>query len=205
MSFDLEKGSSFEISKEAPNLKIVGVGLGWKTDFDLDVSAFCIGEDGHIPNRFDFVYYKSNNKVILDGESLPRPYSFDGAVYGSIDQTSGSSDVSSDDDSDLEDMWIFLDRVGSNINEIVVVVTIHNSTASGFYMRDVPDCYCRIWDQDTGHELCRYTLSEEFRNEDAVEIGKFSRVASSGWKFTAIGNGVEGGLIAFIKKYAYRY
>jgi tellurium resistance protein TerD len=199
MSFDLEKGSSFDLSKEAPTLTLAGVGLGWNTDADLDVSAFCIGEDGHIPDRFDFVYYKSGNKTVLEGEDGPRPFSADGAVYGSIDQLEGEEDT----DGDVEDMWIYLDRVGSNIKEIVVVVTIHNS--NGISMRDVPGCYCRIWDQNSGNELCRYTMSENFSTEDAVEIGKFSRDFSGGWVFTALGNGYEGGLMAFIKKYAYRF
>ena len=200
MSFDLEKGSSFDLSKEAPGLKLAGVGLGWKTDADLDVSAFCLGADGHIPDRFDFVYYKSSNKTLLEGEEGSRPFSADGAVFGSIDKLEGDDD---DDEGDVEDMWIYLDKVGSNISEIVIVVTIHN--ADGISMKDVPGCYCRIWDQDTGKELCRYTMSESFSNEDSVEIGKFSRNNSGDWSFTAVGNGYVGGLMAFIKKYAYRF
>jgi tellurium resistance protein TerD len=199
MSFDLEKGSSFDLTKEAPNLTLAGVGLGWNTEADLDVSAFCIGEDGHIPDRFDFVYYKSGNKTVLEGEDGPRPFSADGAVYGSIDQLEGEDDS----DGDVEDMWIYLDRVGSNIKEIVVVVTIHD--ANGISMRDIPGCYCRIWDQNSGKELCRYTMSENFGNEDSVEIGKFSRDLFGGWSFTALGNGYEGGLMTFIKKYAFRF
>jgi len=196
MSFDLEKGSSFDLSK---GLTLAGVGLGWNTDADLDVSAFCIAEDGHIPHKFDFVYFKSGNKMVLEGEDGPRPFSADGAVYGSIDALEAPDDA----DGDVEDMWIYLDRVGTNIKDIVIVVTIHN--AKGISMRDVPDCYCRIWDQNSGNELCRYKLSENFGNEDAAEIGKFSRDSSGDWSFTALGNGYEGGLMAFIKKYAYRF
>ena len=48
-------------------------------------------------------------------------------------------------------------------------------------------------------------MSESFRNEDAVEIGKFSRDTSGNWSFTALGNGYEGGLMSFIKKYAFRF
>jgi tellurium resistance protein TerD len=201
MSFDLEKGSSFDLSKEAPSLTLAGVGLGWNTDADLDVSAFCIGDDGHIPDRFDFVYYKSGNKTVLEGEDGPRPYSADGAVYGSIDQLEGDDEG----DGDVEDMWIYLDKVGANIKEIVIVVTIHNAQGEGITMRDVPGCYCRIWDANSGSEMCRYTMSENFGNEDSVEIGKFTKDYSGGWSFTALGNGYEGGLMTFIKKYAYRF
>jgi tellurium resistance protein TerD len=202
MSFDLEKGSSFDLSKEAPNLTLAGVGLGWNTDADLDVSAFCIGEDGHIPEMSDLVYFNSKLKTKLEGEDGPRPYSTDGAVYGSIDALEGGDDL---DGGDVEDMWIYLDRVGANIKEIIIVVTIYKAKENGISLQNVPGCYCRVWDQNSGNELCRYTMSENFGNEDSVEIGKFTRDYNGAWSFTALGNGYEGGLMAFIKKYAYRF
>jgi len=70
--FNLEKGSSFNLSKELPSLKVAGVGLGWNTDADLDVSAFCVGEDDHIPAMTDLVYFNSELKQVLDGEDAPR-------------------------------------------------------------------------------------------------------------------------------------
>ena len=90
--FNLSKGSSFNLSKESPSLKVAGVGLGWKTEADLDVSAFCVGEDGHIPEMADFVFYGSDSMTVLDGEEGPRPYSSDLAVYGAIDAPEGDED-----------------------------------------------------------------------------------------------------------------
>ena len=49
MAVSLAKGGNVSLSKEAPGLKSVTVGLGWdvrKTDgqdFDLDASAFVLG------------------------------------------------------------------------------------------------------------------------------------------------------------------
>ena len=54
-------------------------------------------------------------------------------------------------------------------------------------------------------ELCQYTLSEDFSNEDAVEIGKFSKTENGDWQFTAVGIGHEGGIVKLISKYAYRF
>lgn len=201
MGFDLSKGSSFDLSKDAPGLTTAGVGLGWNTSADLDVSAICIGEDGHIPEMTDLVYYKSGLQTRLDGEDGPRPYSTDGAVYGSIDELEGPDD----DGGDVEDMWIYFDRVGPNIKEIVVVVTIHDAAKDGISFQDVSGCYCRVWNQDTGAEILRYTLSDDFGACDAVEIGKFTRDGSGNWSFTAVGDEHNGGLMAFIKKYAYRF
>lgn len=195
MGFDLTKGSAFDLTKEAPGMAIAGVGMGWNTDADLDVSAFCLGSDGHIPEMTDFVYFKSSNQTTLEGEAGPRPYSTDGGVYGAIDATDGG-----DDDGDDEDMWIYFNNIGANIHEIVVVVTVH----AGGNFSNVSGCYCRIWNQDNGSELCRYTMSDNFGNSDAVEIGKFVR-SGIGWSFVALGNEYNGGLGAFVQKYAHRF
>jgi len=198
--FNLEKGSSFNLSKELPSLKVAGVGLGWNTSADLDVSAFCVGEDGHIPEMSDLVYFNSGLKQVLDGEDAPRPYSTDCGVYGAIDELEGDED----DDGDDEDMWVYFDRIADNIKEVVIVVTIHQEGNSITKFNEVSGCYGRIWDQESDKELCRYTLGDEFGSFDAVEVGKFTR-SGNDWSFTAIGKGHEGGLLALIKKFAYRF
>ena len=198
--FNLEKGSSFNLSKEAPSLEVAGIGLGWNSSADLDVSAFCVAEDGHVPEMTDLVYFNSSLSQVLDGEDRPRPYSTDGSVYGAIDELEGVEDNDGDD----EDLWIYFDRIADNIKEIVVVVTIHQEGGSSIRFNEVTGCYCRIWDQSTEKELCRYTLGDEFGSQDAVEVGKFTR-EGSGWKFTAIGKGHIGGLHSLIKKYAYKF
>lgn len=198
--FNLSKGSSFNLSKEAPSLKVAGVGLGWKTEADLDVSAFCVGEDGHVPEMADFVFYGSNSMQVLEGEDGPRPYSTDAAVYGAIDAPEGD-----EEEGDDEDMWLYMDRIADNIKEIIIVVTIHLEKGDApTDFSSVSGCYCRIWDQDSEKELCRYTLSDDFGTADSVEIGKFTRDGSD-WNFTALGDGRQGGITGLIKKYAYKF
>jgi tellurium resistance protein TerD len=62
----------------------------------------------------------------------------------------------------------------------------------------VNDCYIRIWDDETGVEILRYNLKEQFSNEDAVEFGRFVRVSGS-WEFVATGEKHIGGLGKFIE------
>ena len=57
MSINLGKGERINLSKEAPNMKNAGIGLGWDinaTDtgaaFDLDASIFMLGNNGKVPN-----------------------------------------------------------------------------------------------------------------------------------------------------------
>ena len=81
MAIELEKGQRIGIKLEK-----VGVGLGWDPnegsgeDFDLDASAFMLGENHKLPRDEFFVFY--NN--------LKSP---DGAVESmGDDRTGGSSD-----------------------------------------------------------------------------------------------------------------
>ncbi|MBN1004656.1 TerD family protein, partial [Pseudomonas aeruginosa] len=52
MAVSLQKGGNVSLSKEAPGLTEVIVGLGWDprvtdgTEFDLDASVFVTGENG---------------------------------------------------------------------------------------------------------------------------------------------------------------
>ena len=54
MAVSLQKGGNVSLTKEAPGLTSVLVGLGWdtrKTDgdnFDLDASVFMLGESGKV-------------------------------------------------------------------------------------------------------------------------------------------------------------
>jgi len=217
-SFNLSKGTAFNLSKAAPGIEIAGIGLGWNENadphgpvFDLDVSAFCLGEDGQIPEMTDFVFYGSTLTTQYEGESDKRPYSTDGSVLGAIDEIGGGDDDDDGDgDGDQEEMRIYFDRVADHIKSIVIIVTItkypndelKDKRTLDLNMSQVSGTYGRIWNESTGEELCRYTLNEDFANEDAVEIGRFERNQQGEWDFIAMGQGYEGGIHAFIKKYA---
>ena len=227
MGFDLNKGevietgSSFNLDKGGSGaaLKVAGVGLGWNANddengpvFDLDVSAFCLGEDGQIPEMGDLVYYGSKLKTKFQPEDEEeRPYSTDGAVFGAIDEIEGPDEE--DADGDAEDMRIILDEVADHIKEIVVVVTItkfpHDEAKDrrtlDLDFSQVEGCYCRVWDFDNDTPLCTFELDQEFGKEDAVVFGKFSKDASDKWNFTAIGEGHTGGLPKLISIYANKF
>src|SRR3546814_12127318 len=71
MAVSLQKGGNVSLSKEAPGLTEVTVGLGWDarvTDgskFDLDASIFILGESGQVLDDASFIFY--NNKKSVDG------------------------------------------------------------------------------------------------------------------------------------------
>ena len=122
MALNLKKGGRVNLAKEAPKLKIAGIGLGWDPneeqggpDFDLDVSAFLLNSDHLIPNQDYMVFYGSKLK-----EDIGRPHSGDCSIFGAIDAIDGTESEGADD----EDMRIYFDKVWEGITEIIITVTI---------------------------------------------------------------------------------
>ena len=74
MGVSLSKGGNVSLSKEAPGLTSMTVGLGWDVratdgaDFDLDAVIFVTGEDGKVRSDADFIFY--NNKTGAGVEHL---------------------------------------------------------------------------------------------------------------------------------------
>jgi tellurium resistance protein TerD len=71
MAVNLQKGQKVDLTKGREGLSKVVVGLGWDTnkfdgpDFDLDASAFLLGDNGKCASPDDFVFY---NNLTGDGE-----------------------------------------------------------------------------------------------------------------------------------------
>src|SRR6478752_5021206 len=71
MGVSLTKGGNVSLTKQAPNLTAVVVGLGWDVrsttggDFDLDASALALGADHRIVSDAHFIFF--NNLRSPDG------------------------------------------------------------------------------------------------------------------------------------------
>jgi len=183
MAINLTKGQRIEIG-----LSKVGVGLGWDPregsgfDFDLDASAFMLGENKKLPQDEFFVFY--NN-----------PKSPDGAVESSGDDTTGGSS-----DGDDETLTIDLTKVDSRIQEIIFTVTIHDNESRKQNFGQVRNSFIRIYNAETNEEIAKYELDEDFSIETAVEFGRLYK-RNGEWKFEAMGVGYKGGLQYFVDKY----
>lgn len=197
------------MTKDAPKLQIAGVGLGWDPNeepggpnFDLDVSAFLLGKNGKIPADEYFVFYGS--ELVGDYPEGKRPYSGDSSVLGAVDAIDGTESEGEDD----EDMRIFFEKVSPDVHEILITVSItkypndkykdKRTLALNFGM--VNDCFIRVWDDDTGIEIFRYDLKENFSTEDALEFGRFYKVGDT-WEFVATGKGYTGSLQKLVDMY----
>lgn len=187
MAVSLQKGQNVSLSKEAPGLKKVNFGLGWdvrKTDggdFDLDASAFVLGEDGKVLSDSHFIFY--NN--------LKDP---SGAIVHSGDNLTGEGE------GDDEQIVIDLGTLTPNVAKVAFVVTIHEADARKQNFGQVTNAFIRAVNADGEAEIARYDLSEDASIETAMIFGELYRHGSD-WKFKAIGQGYAGGLGAVAKDF----
>ena len=180
MAISLQKGGNVNLSKEAPGLSKMVVGLGWdirNTDgaaFDIDSSAFLLKVDGKVRADNDFIFY--NNLK-----------SSDGSVTHSGDNRTGAGD------GDDETVTIDLTKVPADVERIAICVTIHDGDARKQNFGMVQKAYIRTVNASGNAEIARYDLSEDGSTESAMVFGEVYRNGTD-WKFKAVGQGFKGGL-----------
>ncbi|GAB3685333.1 calcium homeostasis/redox stress adaptation protein [Actinocorallia lasiicapitis] len=180
MGVSLAKGGNVSLSKAAPNLTAVTVGLGWDarattgSDFDLDASALMLGGNGKVVSDQHFVFF--NN--------LKSP---DGSVEHTGDNLTGEGE------GDDESINVDLASVPPQVERIVFPVSIYDAVNRGQSFGQVRNAFIRVVNRADGSELARYDLSEDASTETAMVFGELYRRESE-WKFRAIGQGYASGL-----------
>ncbi|MFG2693996.1 TerD family protein [Kitasatospora sp. NPDC051984] len=179
MTVTLAKGGNVSLTKAAPNLTQVRIGLGWDArsttgaPFDLDASALlCSG--GRVLGDEYFVFY--NN--------LRSP---EGSVEHQGDNLTG------DGDGDDEVVDVHLDLVPVQIDKVVFAVSIYDADARLQSFGQVSNAYIRVANVGDGSEIARYDLSEDASGETAMIFGELYRYQGE-WKFRAVGQGYASGL-----------
>ena len=187
MGVTLAKGGNVSLSKAAPNLTKVAVGLGWDArstsgaDFDLDASALVTGPERKVLSDLHFVFY--NNLRSPDG---------------SIEHT--GDNLTGEGDGDDEVINVDLPAVPPNVTNIFFPVSIHDADARLQSFGQVTNAYIRVVDLSNGSELARYDLSEDASTETAMLFGELYR-HNGEWKFRAVGQGYASGLAGIARDY----
>jgi len=180
MGVSLAKGGNVSLTKAAPNLTAVLVGLGWDvrtttgTEFDLDASALLLDGAGKVLSDQHFVFF--NN--------LRSP---DGSVEHAGDNLTGAGE------GDDEVVRVSLTTVPPECERIVFPVSIYDADNRGQAFGQVRNAFIRVVDQADNSELARYDLSEDASTETAMVFGELYRNQGE-WKFRAVGQGYASGL-----------
>jgi len=161
VAFAMEKGGILDLPQ---SLDAVTIGLGWDVDegeVDLDVSA-----------------------VLLDANLAEVETVF----FGNLESTAHGivhtgDNLTGHGDGDDEQIKVSLMRVGHGVQQIVFVINIYTV---GRKFNQVAKPYCRVVDNATGGELCKYMLREA-GNEAGLIVAKIMREAGGRWGFHALG------------------
>ena len=188
MSVSLTKGQRVDLTKGRPSLNKILIGLGWdvnqytgEVDFDLDASVFITKENGKVGSDDDFVFYgnlEHNTKSVIH----------------TGDNRTG------DGDGDDEVIKVRFDSIPSDYMMLSVAVTIYDAENRLQNFGMVNNAYVRVVDEETGEELIRYDLSEDFSTETAIVVAEIYK-KNGEWKFKAVGSGYNGGLASLCRQY----
>ncbi|MDQ6850410.1 MAG: TerD family protein [Actinomycetota bacterium] len=187
MSVSLVKGGNVSLTKEAPGLSAVVVGLGWDvrtTDgqpFDLDASAIACTTQGQVVSPGHFVFF--NN--------LTSP---DSAIQHSGDNLTGEGE------GDDEQIRINLAGLAAEVDKVVFPVSIYDAETRSQSFGQVRNAFIRVLNQADDKELARYDLSEDASTETAMVFGEVYRNGSD-WKFRAVGQGYSSGLAGIARDF----
>lgn len=193
MSVNLQKGQKVELKKgNGGALRRVMVGLGWDEvqqsrglfsakpqDIDCDASAIaCI--NGRLADVSDVVYFGN-----LQHKT--------NAIKHMGDNLTGAGD------GDDEQILVDLASLPLDYDKIVFVVNIYQAMQRRQHFGLIRNAFIRICDAETNQELCKYNLSENYKNMTAMVFGELYRYNNS-WKFNAIGQATQDNSVGDLAK-----
>lgn len=173
MPISLKKGQQISLTKEAPGLSSVRMGLGWdaikkkgffgfgggSVDVDLDANALMFDAQGQL---VDVVWFRQLQ-------------SKDGAVQHSGDNRTGAGD------GDDESITVNLSRLPANVTTLIFSVNNYSGQDFG----QIENAYCRLVNTQGEAEIARYDLSAGGQHS-AMILASLKRQGSD-WTMTAIG------------------
>ncbi len=183
MSVSLHKGQEVSLYNENGALTKLLIGLGWdrvknKRGFfslrqhpvDCDASALML-KDGKLREKKDLIYF---GNLCHSSE----------AVKHIGDNLTGTGD------GDDEQIIVELDKLPEDYDRIVIVVNVYEAVARKQHFGLIKNVFIRLVDTDSGKEMYRYDLAEDYSGATAMIFGELRRNDGE-WKFAAVGQGTD--------------
>lgn len=170
----LSKGGRVDLSKES-SASVFRIGLGWDAaqpgkEFDLDAMALMLNANGKAVNEDSIVFYKN----------LEDPAK---SVKHSGDNRTG------DGNGDDEVITIDTTKVPADVQEILVLVNIHDAKARQQNFGMVKNAKVNLYEGAEGNNvLAKYDLEEDASMDRALVFCKLYR-KDGAWKFQAVNEG----------------
>ena len=178
MSVSLVKGQRLNLSKEVSGLSKVVVGLGWDMakkglfggtyNVDCDASAIILGANDKYRGTVYYGNLSSENRCVCHhGDNL-----------------------TGEGDGDDEQITVDLANMSSDVEKIVFVVNIYNCTSRGHHFGMIKNAFIRLVDESTGKEICRYNLSDDYKDKTAMIFAEVYKKDNE-WRVNAVGQGTD--------------
>ena len=173
-ALNLKKNDILNLTKKEPGLEKVVLGAGWDislngSTFDLDISAFLLGQNGKVNNvNEDVIYFNNMNSqgIKLCGDNR--------------------TGVGEGDDERIE---IDLRQIKESVSKIIFVVTIFEAREKRQTFGMIDNSYIRLLDEKNGEkEICRFDLKENGSTATAVVFAELFK-ENNEWHFKALGDG----------------
>ena len=173
-ALNLKKNDILNLTKKEPGLEKVVLGAGWDislngSTFDLDISAFLLGQNGKVNNvNEDVIYFNNMNSqgIKLCGDNR--------------------TGVGEGDDERIE---IDIRQIKESVSKIIFVVTIFEAREKRQTFGMIDNSYIRLLDEKNGEkEICRFNLKENGSTATAVVFAELFK-ENNEWHFKALGDG----------------
>ena len=173
-ALNLKKNDILNLTKKEPGLEKVVLGAGWDislngSTFDLDISAFLLGQNGKVNNvNEDVIYFNNMNSqgIKLCGDNR--------------------TGVGEGDDERIE---IDLRQIKESVSKIILMVTRFEAREKRQNIGMIDNSYIRLLDEKNGEkEICRFNLKENGSTATAVVFAELFK-ENNEWHFKALGDG----------------
>ena len=188
---NLQKNDILDLSKKDPSLKNILLGGGWDVakkgffgfgaDYDLDLIALLLGEDGKL--------IKSSKSVIYYNDMVGQGIKLHG------DNRTGEGE------GDDEKISISLDKLPIECKKVVFAVTIYDAVRRRQSFSKVKNAYVRLLNEDKScQEICRYNLTEDAGNNTCVKFAEL-RKENGEWQFKVVSEAIEASIQELYNSY----
>ena len=174
MAISLSKGQAISLKKEAAGLRHVHMGLGWDPVEKKGFFNKLLGGGGEIDLDASVVVFDGTKKPI-DAIYFGKLKSDDGAIVHTGDNLTGEGE------GDDESVHVDLEALNPAAETLVFFVNSYR----GQTFNEVQNAFCRLVDQSSGKEICRFTLTDQGTHTGVV-MAILSKNGGD-WQMKAIG------------------
>lgn len=169
---NLSKGGKINLAKEASGVTEFSIGLGWDVatqvgkEFDLDVAAIPLNTSKKCVEQDGLIFYNNPN--------------WKDAIKHSGDNRTGSGE------GDDETIIVDTTKVPSNVEEVIILVNIHDARNRQQNFGMVNNAYCKLYAKGQTESLAKFDLTEDASMSRCIVFCRLYK-HNGEWKFEALG------------------